>query len=175
MSEVSVSRFVPTKILLPIDFSVSSYAALETATELANHYRAEVYLLHVVPMSPDSTTSEMPIQTYPEQAYLRDARSYAGKKLATCVATLVAKSVKVHSMVEIGNDVSGNIMEIIERHHIDMVVISTHGISGWKPLVFGSIAEKVVKRVECPLLLLRAVKTILDSEPVHSDLVPTLA
>jgi hypothetical protein len=37
-----------------------------------------------------------------------------------------------------------------------MVVISTHGISGWRPLVFGSIAEKVVKLVQCPLLLLRS-------------------
>jgi hypothetical protein len=43
-------------------------------------------------------------------------------------------------------------MLVIEREHIDMVVISTHGISGWRPMVFGSIAEQVVKRVECPLL-----------------------
>jgi nucleotide-binding universal stress UspA family protein len=49
-------------------------------------------------------------------------------------------------------------MEIVEREHIDLVVISTHGISGWHPLVFGSIAEKVVKLVQCPLLLLRSVK-----------------
>ena len=48
-------------------------------------------------------------------------------------------------------------MEVVERDHIDMVVISTHGISGWRPLVFGSIAEKVVKLVQCPLLLLRSV------------------
>jgi nucleotide-binding universal stress UspA family protein len=39
-----------------------------------------------------------------------------------------------------------------------MVVISTHGISGWHPLVFGSTAEKVVKLVQCPLLLLRSAK-----------------
>ncbi len=35
-------------------------------------------------------------------------------------------------------------------------MISTHGISGWRPLVFGSIAEKVVKLVQCPILLLRS-------------------
>ena len=44
-----------------------------------------------------------------------------------------------------------------------MVVISTHGISGWHPFVFGSIAEKVVKLVQCPLLLLRSAKP--ESEP----------
>lgn len=40
-----------------------------------------------------------------------------------------------------------------------MLVISTHGIYGWRPLVFGSIAEKVVKLVQCPLLLLRSVSS----------------
>jgi nucleotide-binding universal stress UspA family protein len=50
-------------------------------------------------------------------------------------------------------------MEVVEREHIDMVVISTHGISGWHPLVFGSIAEKVVKLVQCPLLLLHSAKS----------------
>jgi nucleotide-binding universal stress UspA family protein len=48
-------------------------------------------------------------------------------------------------------------MLVIEREHIDMIAISTHGISGWRPLVFGSTAEKVVKRVRCPLLLPRPV------------------
>jgi nucleotide-binding universal stress UspA family protein len=49
-------------------------------------------------------------------------------------------------------------MEVVEREHIDTVVISTHGISGWHPFVFGSIVEKVVKLVQCPLLLLRSAK-----------------
>jgi nucleotide-binding universal stress UspA family protein len=50
-------------------------------------------------------------------------------------------------------------MEVVDREHIDLVVISTHGISGWHPLIFGSIAEKVVKLVQCPLLLLRSAKS----------------
>jgi len=54
--------------------------------------------------------------------------------------------------------VAGTIIEVVDREHIDMVVISTHGMSGWHPLVFGSIAEKVVKLVECPLLLLHSPK-----------------
>jgi nucleotide-binding universal stress UspA family protein len=48
MLEILALHFVPTKILLPIDFSVSSYAALETATEFASRHGAEIYLLHVV-------------------------------------------------------------------------------------------------------------------------------
>jgi nucleotide-binding universal stress UspA family protein len=49
-------------------------------------------------------------------------------------------------------------MEVVGREHIDMLVISTHGISDWHPLVFGSIAEKVVKLAQCSLLLLRSAK-----------------
>jgi nucleotide-binding universal stress UspA family protein len=64
----------------------------------------------------------------------------------------------VSSSIEVGNDVPGNILNVIEREKIDMVVISTHGMTGWHPLVFGSIAEKVVKLVDCPLLLLRSEK-----------------
>ena len=51
-----------------------------------------------------------------------------------------------------------DIMLVIEREHIDMLVISTHGLSGWRSIVFGSIAEKVIKLAECPLLLLRSAK-----------------
>jgi nucleotide-binding universal stress UspA family protein len=70
--------------------------------------------------------------------------------------------VKSTFSVEVGNDVVGNIMEVVDREHIDMIVISTHGISGWHPLVFGSIAEKVVKLAQCPLLLLHSAKPESD-------------
>jgi len=94
----------------------------------------------------------------PEGEFLQEARTHAERHLAKCHAALVAKGVKSTSSIEVGNDIAGSIMEVVEREHIDMVVISTHGISGWHPLVFGSIAEKVVKLVQCPLLLLRSAK-----------------
>ena len=93
----------------------------------------------------------------PEGEFLQEARTFAEDHLAKCQTTLKAKGVTSTSSIEVGNDVAGNIMEVVDRDHIDMVVISTHGISGWRPLVFGSIAEKVVKLVQCPLLLLRSV------------------
>jgi nucleotide-binding universal stress UspA family protein len=54
-------------------------------------------------------------------------------------------------------------MKVIERENIDLVVLSTRGMSGWRLEVFGSIAEKVVKLVQCPLLLLRSVKAVGDA------------
>jgi nucleotide-binding universal stress UspA family protein len=85
-------------------------------------------------------------------------KEYAEKQLAKIHAFLSAQGVRASSCVEVGNDIAGSIMEVADREHIDLVVISTHGISGWHPLIFGSIAEKVVKLVQCPLLLLRSAK-----------------
>jgi nucleotide-binding universal stress UspA family protein len=154
MPEVRAFPSIPTKILLPIDFSPSSQAALEMAADLAQHFHAELYLVNVIPFFPTTTLPDL----IPETEFIQEARAFAEQHLANCHATLVARGITASTSVEVGNDIAGNIMEVVEREQIDMVVISTHGISGWHPLVFGSIAEKVVKLVQCPLLLLRSPK-----------------
>jgi nucleotide-binding universal stress UspA family protein len=154
MSEAYASSSIPTRILLPIDFSPSSESALEMASDLAHHFQAELYLLNVIPFFPTTTMPDF----VPEESFIQDARSAVERNLAKCHKVLEERGVKSVSGIEIGNDVAGNIIEAIDREHIDMIVISTHGMSGWHPLVFGSIAEKVVKLVQCPLLLLHSPK-----------------
>ena len=164
MPEVLAFPSIPTKILLPIDFSPSSQAALKMAADLAVHFHAVLCLVHVIPFFPTTTYPDMVPGTaflpdlVSEGKFVKEARTFAERHLAKCQAALLTRGVKSSSSVEVGNDVVGNIMEVVEREHIDMVVISTHGISGWHPFVFGSIAEKVVKLVQCPLLLLRSAK-----------------
>jgi nucleotide-binding universal stress UspA family protein len=154
MSGIHALPSIPTKILVPTDFSSSSQAALEMAADLALHFHAELYLVNVIPMFPTTTFPDLAS----EATFIQEARTLAEGHLAKCHAALLARGVKSSSSVEVGNDVAGNILEMVEREHIDMVVISTHGISGWHLLIFGSIAEKVVKLVQCPLLLLRSAK-----------------
>ena len=154
MPEDRAFSAIPTKILSPIDFSPSSRAALEMAADLARHFHAELVVVNVIPFFPTTTFPDF----VPEQSFLQDERAHAEQHLARCLAPLADRGIKASTIVEVGNDIAGSIMEVVEREHIDMVVISTHGISGWHPLVFGSIAEKVVKLVQCPLLLLRSAK-----------------
>jgi nucleotide-binding universal stress UspA family protein len=144
-----------TRILLPIDFSPSSRAALKIATDLAEYFHADLYLVHVIPMFSSTTFADF----VPEESALQKATRSAEERLAKCCASLVDKGVKASYSVEVANDTAGEILEVVEREHISLVVISTHGISGWHPLVFGSIAEKVVKLVQCPLLLLHSAKS----------------
>ncbi len=162
MSQAPAFHSIPRKILLPMDFSPSSDAALTMATDLAQHFRAELYLLHVVPMLPmGNGIDAFPESPLPfEMTFLQESRDRAEHKLAVYIGALASKEVKAACNVEIGNDVADSIMMLIERENIDMVVIPTHGISGWRPLVFGSTAEKVVRLVQCPLLLLRSIEPV---------------
>ena len=61
---------IPTKILLPIDFSPSSQAALEMAADLAEHFHAELYLVNVIPMFPTTTLPDL----IPEAEFIQEAR-----------------------------------------------------------------------------------------------------
>jgi len=158
MPDARTNPSVPTKILLPIDFSPSSQAALEMAADLAEHFHAKLHLVNVLPFFPASTLPDF----VPEESFLREARNHVEQHLAKCLAILTGRGIRATSSVEVGNDVAGNIIEVIDREHVDLVVISTHGISGWHPLIFGSVAEKVVKLVQCPLLLLRSEKPDSD-------------
>jgi nucleotide-binding universal stress UspA family protein len=64
------------------------------------------------------------------------------------------------------------LIRIAERNHVDMIVIATHGMTGWREFAFGSVAEKVVKEADCPVLVLRAKSTEdadREDEPLSSS------
>ena len=154
MPRTSGFSLVPKKILVPIDFSSSSEAALKQASALAEQLHAEIHLVHVIPMF---TATKMP-DYVPEAEFISDARKTAEHYFAEREAELAARGVKVVSSVKVGNDVVASILEETEKHPVDLMVISTHGLTGWHPLVFGSIAEKLVKLVRIPVMLIRTAK-----------------
>ena len=154
MPSFQKTAFSATKILLPIDFSSMSEAALEAATGIAQQFHASIHLVHIVPEIPDFNGADF----FPETTVLEERKETIEERLADRQDKLTLKGISTTVGVERGNDIVGTLMRVIKQEHIDMVVISTHGISGWHPLVFGSIAEKVVKLVQCPLLLLRSAK-----------------
>jgi nucleotide-binding universal stress UspA family protein len=154
MPEVHAFSTIPTRILLPIDFSPSSHIALEQATVLAQHFHAELYLVNIV-----ST-----------ECNVDEAKKEAVERFAVSVAALNAKGIRATSSVEMEDDIAGGILDVIERERIDLVVISTHGTTGWHPLVFGSIAEKLIRLVHVPLMLIHTEKPESSIELKHGRL-----
>ena len=90
MSEAGAFSAVPTKILVPIDFSPSSHAALEAATELADKFHAELFLLNVIPEFP---TVALP-ETVSENVIIEAAKKEATGHFATSQKALDAKALK---------------------------------------------------------------------------------
>ena len=78
MSEIHAPSSIPTKILLPIDFSPSSQAALEMAADLALHFQAKLYLVNVIPMFPTTTIPDL----IPESEFIQEKRTFAESHLA---------------------------------------------------------------------------------------------
>jgi nucleotide-binding universal stress UspA family protein len=165
MPEDRVSA-TPARILVPIDFSSSSHTALEVATELADKFHAELVLLNVVPESPVVAVPEGVTET----SIVDAAKKQAEAHLAKSKKSIDGKGITVKTSVEVGYDVAGTILEAVESEKIDQVVISTHGLSGWYPTVFGSIAEKVIKLAPCPVLLLRTPKPKSSAKVTSSRL-----
>jgi len=166
MSQSTVSFSLPTKILLPLDFSDSSNAALAAAIEFGECFHAEIELLHIIATTPDFNGSDF----FPNTSRLKEAKSEVDAKLEASKSALQSKGIRTSSIVEISNDVAESIIKISQRDSANMIIISTHGMSGWRPLIFGTIAEKVLKLAQCPLLLLPTVKPVsADTDSIRSE------
>jgi nucleotide-binding universal stress UspA family protein len=145
------------KILSPTDFSDPSRLALKTANELAVHFNAELLLVHVVPPLPVTPTTMAPIDLE-GNSYPLEMESATRDALHQRVAEDVSEEVKTNAVVIHGNsaNVADEIVNIADREETDIIVIATHGESGWRKFIFGSVAENVIKTAPCPVLTIQA-------------------
>jgi nucleotide-binding universal stress UspA family protein len=145
------------KILCPTDFSDCSYVALRSAIELAAQVDAELCLLHVVPLVPRPVMLTIPeLAQYPELAEYEEAlHTSAQQKLAEVTAKHSVRGVKTRLMVGDG-DPATEIARIAEDERVGLIVIATHGMTGWRNLTLGSVAERVVRLSTRPVLSIRA-------------------
>jgi nucleotide-binding universal stress UspA family protein len=144
---------VPTKILVPTDFSEYSDKALEQALDIAKQYNAKVFLLHVMhemilPASSDSGYSEELVQL------IRDRRqTETQEKLNKQLCKFPqAKEVAVVTTIRQGISYE-TILDEAKEKGIDLIVIASLGRSGIAKYLIGSVARNVLKGAKCPVLL----------------------
>ncbi|MDT8271750.1 MAG: universal stress protein [Desulfomonilia bacterium] len=139
-----------TQILVPTDFSECSIKALETAQEFAVHFSAEVTVLHVIPPA-SSLVYETPSTSIDPVILTKELEDASRKNLTDlCVKTL-SPDVRYHALIAHG-DPAGKIADTARENGVNMIVISTHGESGWRHMLFGSVTEKVVRTADTPVL-----------------------
>ncbi|HEX4076514.1 MAG TPA: universal stress protein [Candidatus Acidoferrales bacterium] len=143
----------PKLIVSPIDFSNHSQDALATAADLAKQFSAQLLLVHAVP-----AITKLPSATsiFHEAEFEQELHKDAERRLKALAEQYAKKGLEVRTEVGIANDVAMEILRIAEHNGADLIVIATHGMTGWHRLAFGSVTEKVVRLASCPVLVLRA-------------------
>jgi nucleotide-binding universal stress UspA family protein len=138
------------RILCPVDFSGHSRLALDYATVLARWYEAEVVALHAysVAMVP-ATIGAMPAMTTVGVPLTREEIE---RDLETFVRPVQAAQVKTTATVTTGGP-ARSILETADRIQANLIVMGTHGASGFERLVLGSVTEKVLRKAKCPVLV----------------------
>lgn len=145
-------------ILVPTDFSTQAENALKVAAQIANRFNGEIFLLHMLelPMQLVGTASGSAVgggsnQNLPEALYFMQL---AKKRFREIMSRPYLKNIKVHETVEFHQAFEG-IMEVSDEHNCDLIVMGSHGASGFKEMFIGSNTEKVVRNSHIPVLVIK--------------------
>jgi nucleotide-binding universal stress UspA family protein len=139
------------KILCPTDFSQPSHQGIETANELAVHFSAELLLVHVIAPVPVLVPPSGIPPSYDVPGYQKELELSAAENLEKLIQEKIDDQVRVTPLIKEGNPAS-LIVTIAETSKVELIVIATHGETGWRRFIFGSVAERVVRLAECPVL-----------------------
>jgi nucleotide-binding universal stress UspA family protein len=167
------------KILCPTDFSEPSYEAIKSASELASHFESELCIVHVISPVPIIPMGAEP-STFNVTLYEKELEVSSKRSLEEVVKQLESKELKTRLIALRGNPVD-EIVRIADEENVDLIVIATRGRTGLDCLIFGSVAEKVVRLASCPVLLIphpqedvkEAGLESKESEPSESEKDPS--
>lgn len=140
------------KILAPTDLSDLSSVGVRYALEMARELSAEVILYHAVPLAEDWVPPRA--ETGRVREMLADETVRLEKFLTEKFADEL-NLVEITKRIEFGS-ANNNIVEVAEREGVDMIIMATHGRTGFNHLLLGSVAEKVIARATCPVLVIPA-------------------
>jgi nucleotide-binding universal stress UspA family protein len=147
MKEVPMARV--KRILAPTDFSELSKVGILYALEMARDVSAEVVVYHAIDVG--GQWQDRPPAVAAHHDMLEESRRLLDKFLADNFADCI-DLVEVRCAVEFGTP-HKNIVEKAAAEGVDMIVMSTHGRTGLNHIIMGSVAEKVVARATCPVLV----------------------
>lgn len=142
------------KILVPLDGSELAERALEPALALAQQQHGEVILLsvpvlqHMFVMEPAGYGFLLPEQS------VEQSRTELLDYLKTIQNRYIHPNVKIRTLIEEGDEAT-TIVEIAAAEQIDLIVMSTHGRTGFTRWMLGSVTEKVLREAPCPVLVIR--------------------
>jgi len=158
------------KIVVPIDYSVYSAPALQWGMSLAQKYGAQLLVLHVIPKAveevyPEGASSISPMASYYDgmapgsrpfivQPIIVDLQEQALNQLERFASEHLSEVLPVQVKVAVGKP-AAEILRVVRTEGADLVVMGTHGRTGLRHLLLGSVAEAITRHAPCPVFTLR--------------------
>jgi universal stress protein A len=143
--------FKITTILCPVDFSEASLKAVDYAREFAAATGAAIYLLHIiepVPIPPvDTSLNYVEVEEVLEEA--------AKKDLNALMSSLQAEGVNVDGTMEIGKT-ADIVLDKAAELNANFIIMGSHGRKGLNRLIMGSVADAVIRKSDCPVLIVKS-------------------
>jgi nucleotide-binding universal stress UspA family protein len=137
-------------VLVPIDFSEYSDHALDYAITFARPLQARLTLLHVIESFP---VSGVDVVTLPPDYFL-ELEMAANRQMQSLLARVTTAGLKGEGVVVHGTPFRV-ITETAKERQVDLIIMGTHGRTGLRHLLLGSVAERVVRLAPCPVLVAR--------------------
>ncbi|MCL6566334.1 MAG: universal stress protein [Acidobacteriia bacterium] len=136
------------RILCPVDFSETSRQAFAYALGLTQATGAELIVVHALEEAPLFAAYAGP----QANTILAEAEKAARRELAELVADTPLPATRLRTEILRGK-IPQTILEYAEQQQVDLIVMGTHGRSGLEYAFFGSVAERVIRRARCPVLI----------------------
>ncbi len=143
----------PKKILFPTDFSETSEEAAKYAISYGKEFGAKVYALHIVNEKVFTEGLNLPRLVSVEELEAEMTKE-AKKRLQVLIPKEEAEGLDWETVIRKGEPFL-EIIRFAKENDIDLIIIGTHGRSGFEHIIFGSTAEKVVRKAPCPVLSVR--------------------
>lgn len=151
-------EFAPRNILVPVDFSQCSMAGLKYAGGFARAFDARLLLFHALfppnPMLIDRMSANLPVELDATRRMNAQLEVEALKQLHCLRGMACETEIRTGYAIQ-------EICAAIERANVDLVITSTHGQTGLKHALIGSVAEQVVRYADCPVV-------VVPSREAHS-------
>src|SRR5690606_13456003 len=135
------------------------YDALKSAEQLASRVNAELILVHVIPFPAPND------QGFKSEQEASDfARKTAEDKLHQIIATQLGHLKGTRIVILNGSPAGQLIVDAARGEDADLIVMGTHGWTGWRHLVLGSVTEEVMHFADCPVLTVHSAVNNLDPQ-----------
>ena len=140
-------------ILCPTDFSEYSYYALKYAVNLSEQFNSKIHFIHILPILP---FSHVPYHYHDDILVIEEKANVSAEEELIKIANekIPSNIEKCTKLIKDDNPFLG-ITNYAKENDIDLIVISTHGYGGLKHTLFGSTAERVVRKASCPVLTIK--------------------